>query len=567
MAERTNRPRTNGPRTGRRRRGLLLAAACVVACHAEPPRDPSFSGRDGHAWRAPADGDRDATPYNLAVQKSSHNAYARTEPIFDQLVWHGIRSLELDIHADKARERAAAGDWFVYHEDLPFFRDSSCTMLSDCLGQLEAFHAAEPDHDVVTLWIDLKDGFRPGQTPRDLDALLEARLGRGNVVRPEDLRARCPGAADLRAAVTGKDASCTFPTLGELRGKFVVAVTGGSSCDERSPVRAYEGDDAMARTAFVAPDVDASCPAEAYAARPSVVFLNMPLFERARAHAIAAQGLVSRIYGGGIFGSLDSLNDFSLARSSGSVHLATDMINTLESAWATTFDGTRKMFALGHEAGRSARGGAARARAAGAVIEATGGGIGGTSDSFWFSYDDDPTDAVYRTFASVPSSHTDPRAKACLMARESDAPDAANVAICRSFSGLPLSLQVRRRAGEATSSSPLTDVGGVSVATPAFMRLGIRANGRGTDVVAEGSSDGVAWKTMARVTLDVTLPLRGLAVASHGSSPVRAIFGGLLRQAGMAKMAGLAESWTSLEKAIGDGAAGRASAFRSGEET
>lgn len=553
--------RTKAPRTGRRRRGLLLAAACIVACRAESPRDPSFSGRADHAW-APADGDRDGTPYNLAVQKSSHNAYARTEPIFDQLVWHGIRSLELDIHTDKARERAADGDWFVYHEDLPFFRESSCTMLSDCLGQLKAFHDAAPDHDVVTLWIDLKDGFRPGQAPGDLDALLAARLGRDNVVRPEDLRARCPGAADLRAAVTGKDASCTFPTLGELRGKFVVAVTGGSSCDPRSPVRAYEGDDAMTKTAFVAPDVDASCPTEAYATRPDVVFLNMPLSERARARAIAAQGLVSRIYGGGIFGSLDSLDDFSLARASGSVHLATDMINTLESAWATTFDGTRKMIALGREAGRSARERVELAR--GAVIEATGGGIGGTSDSFWFSYDDDPTDAVYRTFASVPSSHTDPRAKACLMARESDAPDAANVAICRSFSGLPLSLQVRRKTGEATTAAPLTDVGGVSVATPAFMRLGVRANGQGTDVVAEGSSDGVAWKTMARVTLDVTLPLRGLAVASHGTSPVRAIFGGLLRQAGAPR---LAESWTSLEKAIGDGAAGRASAFRSGEET
>lgn len=548
----------------RTRRGLLLTAACIAACHAEPPRDPAFAGRDVGAWSAGAGGDHERTPYNLAVQKSSHNAYARTEPIFDQLVWHGIRSLELDIHTDKARARAAPGDWFVYHEDLPFFRESSCAMLSDCLGQLAAFHAAMPDHDVITLWIDLKDDFRPGQTPRELDALLEARLGRDHVVRPEDLRARCPGATDLRAAVTGTDAACAFPTLGELRGKFIVAVTGGSSCDERSPVRAYEGDDAMARTAFVAPDVDASCPTGAYASRPSVVFLNMPLSERGRARAIAAQGLVSRIYGDGLFGSLGSLNDFSLARSSGSVHLATDMVNSLESAWASTFDGARRAIARGRDASHAAHERASLAR--GAVIEATGGGIGGTSDSFWFSYDDDPTDAVYRTFASVPSSHADPRAKACLMARESDAPDAANVAICRSFSGLPLSLQIRRGAGQATTSWPLVDVGGVSVATPAFMRLGVRSEGgekQSTEIVAEGSSDGVTWKTMARVTLDVKLPLRGLAVASHGTSPVRAIFGRLLRHADAPRVAGPA---AALEKAIGDGATGWASALWGEEE-
>lgn len=477
-------------------------------------------------------------PYNQAVQKSTHNAYARKEPLFDQLAWHGIRSLELDVHVGKASEPKVPGDWFVYHEDLPFFRSSSCTMLSDCVGQLAAFHTAVPDHDVVTLWIDLKDDFTQGHAPEDLDRLLEATLGRENLVTPSDLRERCPDAKSLRDAVTGASNACSFPTLDALRGKFIVATTGGSSCDASSPVTVYGGALPETRAAFLAPDIDASCPMSAYDPKPSVVFLNLNLADRARAKEVRARGLVPRIYAGGIFGGLDSEDDFSLARESGSLHLATDMVSTVASAWATTWNGTRRSLE-GH--GWLS------------VLQGVGDDIGGKSDSFWFSYDQDDEDAVYRTFASVPNSHADPHAKACFMARADETAEAANVAICRTFDGGPLGLQVRKKNGDPTTFTALTGVDGVSLQTPAFMRLGIRRTGDGSEVVAEGSSDGIVWRTIAQVGLDVPLPLRGLAVSSHGKDPVTAVFGRVLRLAGAF---GRSTPTFGTTKAIGENARG-----------
>ena len=54
-------------------------------------------------------------PYDLVLQKASHNSYARDESLFDQLVFHRVRSLALDIWQSQhwkvdttVRERPAA---------------------------------------------------------------------------------------------------------------------------------------------------------------------------------------------------------------------------------------------------------------------------------------------------------------------------------------------------------------------------------------------------------------------------------------------------------------------------
>lgn len=524
-----------------RRLWLPLAYALALACGsssdaAEDPRDAPLDdgGRDEGAVAQEAGLVVDAgpedlgalAPYDRAVQKSTHNAYERYEPIFDQLAWHRVRSVELDIHVAKAGANAAAGEFFVYHDDKPFFRDTSCTMFSDCLGQIAAFHRAVPRHEVLTLWVDLKDDFATGHAPADVDAAVVKALGRDAVVAPEDLVARCPGAATVRSAVTG---SCAFPTLSELRGKVIVAVTGGTQCDAASHVSRYAGADATARLAFVAPNIDTTCDATAYDALPSVVFLNMSFDERARAKDVRARGLVGRIYKGGLPGGLDTGPDFADARAAGAQHLASDKVNAEADGFATTAS------ALGFPL-QCDDCGPPRVETASLIgLRAESGDIEGAADSFYFAGEDDASTApvTWTAFVSVPSSHAEEFAKGCLMARASEEPGAANVALCRPFDNHPPRFQVRATSGAATTTTEMASPSGVVVETPAFLRLTLTPKGTTTAAHGEASVDGMTWSTVATASIAGGLPQRGLAVSSHGSpTRVKALFGNVVKTRG-----------------------------------
>jgi hypothetical protein len=461
-----------------------------------------------------------ALPYDQVVQKSSHNSYGRHEPLFDQLVYHRIRSLELDVHRTKGNAGPIAGDWFVYHQDVLFGRRSSCTRLSDCLRQIAAFHAAVPDHEVVTVFVDLKDSFQSGHAPDDLDDALARGLGRDVLVTPRDLLARCPDARTVRDAVAG---ACAFPSLGELRGKIVVAVTGGSACDRKSRVSAYAGAEPNARLAFAAPNVDARCPVSAIDETPHVVFVNMTAGARARAVEARRRGLVARVYNGGMTGGIAKRSVWEAARAAGAQHLATDRVNVDLDPWTSTDGPGGFPFACeGCEAMRE--------RAPLLPIRVASGDFWGAKDSGWFAHDEDSGTSVWTSFVSVPSSHVEPYAKACLMARASEDPRSANVAVCRTFDGHPPRAQVRASHGGKTYARSMKATPGTSAEAAAFLRLSVTPRGARSDVVAEASIDGVAWTTLLQRTLDGSLPRRGLAVSSHGRGPVRAVFGAITRE-------------------------------------
>ncbi|HVJ91855.1 MAG TPA: hypothetical protein VM580_18775, partial [Labilithrix sp.] len=405
-------------------------------------------------------------PYDRTVQKSIHNAYNRNEPLLDQLVYHRVRSIELDIHVKRSGAKAPEGDWFVFHEDVPFGRQTSCAQLSDCLGQLAAFHAAVPKHEVVTLFVDLKDGFETGYQPADLDALYVKHLGRHNIVTPSDLVDACPGATSVRAAVTG---DCTFPTLRALRGKFVLVVTGGTACDPKSLVSRYAaGDDSHARVAFVGPNVNAACPMSSYDARPNVVFFNMPFAERARAAEVKDRGLVARIYGSSVTGGIDTPGDFGTARATGAVHLATDKASFEADAWSRTHGPLGFPFTCIGCADDLVE------PASVLGLETTSGDQWNKSDSGFFAFQTDTGDSLLSALVSVPSSHVEPFAKACLVARSSEDADAANVSVCRPFDANPPRAQVRLATGSTTTAAMLPTSAGLTAESPAFLRLDIK---------------------------------------------------------------------------------------------
>ncbi len=144
------------------------------------------------------------------------------ERLADQLLVDHVRGLELDIH--KATTRI--GSWDVFHTEPG---DSLCDTLEQCLQLIRAVHHALPQHDAITVVLELKElddsNFDLDHTVDDLDALLRAQLGAA-LFEPKDLLARCAAknfcVDDVRACV----AAVGWPAVDELRGRVLFGVMG-----------------------------------------------------------------------------------------------------------------------------------------------------------------------------------------------------------------------------------------------------------------------------------------------------------------------------------------------------
>jgi hypothetical protein len=133
---------------------------------------------------------------------------------------------------------------------------------------------------------------------------------------------------------------------------------------------------------------------------------------RAEAAEARARGLVARIYKGGASGGLNTPEDLEGARAAGANHLATDKISFERDTWSTTHgargfpfecDGCDALAEPGHLVG----------------VRATSGDLWGRADSAFLAYDEAADAETWTALASVPSSHVEPFAKACIVARAS----------------------------------------------------------------------------------------------------------------------------------------------------
>ncbi len=172
--------------------------------------------------------------YNDVFRIATHNSYwvkrganfdlfatGTQERLCDQLLFDHVRALEIDIHKIKGKRE----QWAVYHTTKRknvFFEN-----FTDFLKQLQQFHYSLPEHEVVTVVLELKEitqhNFDTKHTPAGLDSLLEAYMG-ASLFRPVDLMKRCPGAENLLSCV--QSSKEIWPTIEEMRGKFIFLVLG-----------------------------------------------------------------------------------------------------------------------------------------------------------------------------------------------------------------------------------------------------------------------------------------------------------------------------------------------------
>lgn len=206
-------------------RMFLLLSAMGLGCADSPDAQPlpPLAVRDAHGFPR----------YDEVFQCATHNSYwvdrgtqgdaaasGVGERLLDQLLVDHVRSLEIDIH----RSDVNPHDFRVFHT-VP--GNSLCDTIAECLGELRAFHRVMPQHEVVTIIMELKDvtssNFDATHTIEDLDQILNDELG-DLLYRPKDLLVPCDGRNELSLA------SCVqgslWPGLGDLRGRFVVAILG-----------------------------------------------------------------------------------------------------------------------------------------------------------------------------------------------------------------------------------------------------------------------------------------------------------------------------------------------------
>lgn len=460
--------------------------------------------------------------YDEVRQKSAHNSFQRDEAIIDMIAVHRVRSLEFDIHVGKSLEDEVAGDWFVYHTDV-VDDDSQCRLLSQCLGIVDAAAVAIPEHEVITLWVDLKDGFGGGHQPADLDARLISGFG-ARLFTPGELVMGCPGAMTVQGAVT----ACGWPELELLRGRVLVALTGGGG-----ELTAYVGGDAAVRAAFVAPALSEAD----IVGHQEAAFVNLEAGDVSVATAVREAGLVSRVW------VLDDADAWDSAVAAGVHHLATNQVNAWQDPWSTTAGTGGWPFTCisGCEAPTVEMGQVLR-------IDVDSGDLWNASDDALFvHWPLDGAVAVTGMLGAV-SSHVEPFIKGCIGGRAGEAADAAYLLVCRPADDEPLRVQVRAAAGEDSEEFAMDDVEGLATELPAYAKFerdvdGLCARGY-------GSVDGAQWVKIAEHCFEEPLTHVGVAASGHDAGATSVWMFGVTASPGGALLAADATT-VALRGAVG----------------
>lgn len=453
--------------------------------------------------------------YRAARQKGSHNSYQRSEGYIDQALYWRIRSLEIDIHNgnDASGWPTLQGDWYVYHASV-VDQNSTVNQLSDALAVLRAFHLAVPDHEVITLWLDIKDSFTAtNHTPEALDQLLVEGLGREAIWGPPDLIGSEPS---LQQAIHQHG----WPSLEALRSKFILACTTGDLNSPDSHLNQYvdNGVTANQRLAFVAPDISHT---DQILQFDYAVVFNLSSSHIALGQAIQEQGFVGRAYG------LDSQSSWCKGWQAQVNHLTTNKVNAFSDEWARTDNpptGYPFDFLGGGQGESLVEPGALFA------IRVNSEDLWSKEDSGYFQFDPmSNPDRTLTGFVGNPASHVNGWIKGGLMARASTDASAAYCAVLRTGSH-GIRMQSRSSAGDDSAAIEAMIPHGVngyprvSANTPIWLRLTVEEQGH--KVTSYYSIDGSHWISIGTVSVNVPLGLQGWVASSHGSGEVKWLFGG-----------------------------------------
>ena len=238
----------------------MLAASLAAACTPAPAAGTDASttatastAATGATTTATGDVTDTATPVpdgQLRVtdvtMRCTHNSYHIEPPMpFDdshrythkpldvQLGEQGVRAFELDVHS---------GDGFpVQHIPLGIDDLSTCPDLGACLGVINTWSAANPEHHLLVVWIEIKDEL-DGVNITDydaLDAVIRGALPPERLYEPDEFKR---GRASMREALL----TAGWPTLAETRGQVMLVLLDVDLPHNRDYTHHYEHIDGRA---------------------------------------------------------------------------------------------------------------------------------------------------------------------------------------------------------------------------------------------------------------------------------------------------------------------------------
>lgn len=162
--------------------------------------------------------------FNNIYRLAGHNTYQKSvaNSLFTSLFF--TRVLELDAHLPMPFQ--PENDWHVIHSSYTstLTNNNNCGSgnknFNVCLDDLVNWHNTYPNHDPITVFIDVFDWRSVTHTPTVFDNELIQKVGINNIYKPRDLLGNSFG--NMRAAAQQNN----WPSMGDLTGKFIFILTG-----------------------------------------------------------------------------------------------------------------------------------------------------------------------------------------------------------------------------------------------------------------------------------------------------------------------------------------------------
>ncbi len=240
-------------------------------------------------------------PYNDSYTIACHNCY---EKKFSKNLEEALSytpSIELDIWDMPLlfNHSPMQNDWYVKHSFLQKGNKNNFGgSLASCFAEIKEWSNCNPDHTVLTIFIDKKQGWsgaNGSRRPQDLDDLILATFGKDKVYTPHDFAGT---GGDLRTALKQNN----WASLNSLKGKLIFIITDATFFRPRNTVlNKYLNKAGENAVCFVAPTIkkkeEINSPSGIKRLNVNnVVFYNLNYKNCGICEYISSNGFVNRVF-------------------------------------------------------------------------------------------------------------------------------------------------------------------------------------------------------------------------------------------------------------------------------
>lgn len=240
--------------------------------------------------------------YNNKYSVACHNCYQKKYSSNLEEALSYTSTLELDIWDSKyfiGKKKYTGTDWFVKHS-LFQKGNKNCAggSLRDCLTEIEQWTRKNPDHEVLTIYIDKKEDWgckRSGRKPEDLDNLISSIFPSSNIYSPKEVLQEND---NLRSSVHG----CNWPSTNDLKGKVIFVITDATILTRKNKLlNKYLNKQQNNSLCFVAPKIKKRSEIQ----KPrglsdinssNVIFYNLGYKQAGLSSAINSRNYINRVY-------------------------------------------------------------------------------------------------------------------------------------------------------------------------------------------------------------------------------------------------------------------------------